>query len=291
MISAALLLLPALAVASPLNSAYTPLERRDAGPPLDQITIVDSGYSGNGCPQGSVSTTLSPDKTLITFGFDKFQTFIAPGLSPAEKTKQCQLHLSLKYPGGFQYAVTDATYHGYARLDASVTGTFLSTYYFSQSASQTCTTRSSISGPGWLLGDVYTKHDQVETTATIWSPCGATGLLNINNRIALTSSTASGTGEVSNDDATVAFTQQAHVSWRQCVPGGSTGGGTFTPGPGGVVEDRDAPTSAADPPPQFSIIPGGGTVVTPGGGSTGPISPSPSNVWTIGPGSTTITHG
>jgi hypothetical protein len=64
MISAALLLLPALAVASPLNSAYTPLERRDAGPPIDQITIVDSGYSGNGCPQGSVSTTLSPDKTV-----------------------------------------------------------------------------------------------------------------------------------------------------------------------------------------------------------------------------------
>jgi hypothetical protein len=81
-----------------------------------------------------------------------------------------------------------------------------------------CTTKSSISGAGWLAGDVYTKHDQVETTATIWSPCGATGLLNVNNRIALTSTTTAGTGEVSNDDATVAFTQQAHVSWRQCVP-------------------------------------------------------------------------
>ena len=64
MISAALFLLPALAAATPLNSAYTPLDSRDAGPPLDQITIVDSAYSGNGCPQGSVSTTLSPDKTV-----------------------------------------------------------------------------------------------------------------------------------------------------------------------------------------------------------------------------------
>jgi hypothetical protein len=64
MISALLFLLPALAAASPLNSAYTPLERRDAGPPIDQITIESSSYSGNGCPQGSVSTTLSPDKTV-----------------------------------------------------------------------------------------------------------------------------------------------------------------------------------------------------------------------------------
>jgi len=275
-----------------LNSAYTPLERRNAGPPVDQITIESASYSGNGCPQGTVSTTMSPDKTLITFGFDSFQTFIGPTVAASEKTKQCQLHLSLKYPGGFQYAVTDAVYHGYARLDASVTGNFLSTYYFSQSASQTCTTKSSISGAAWLAGDVYTKHDQVETTATIWSPCGATGLLNVNNRIALVSTTTSGTGEVSNDDATVAFTQQAHVSWRQCTPGGTTGGGTFTPGGGSVeIEDRDEATSVADPPPTFSIVPGGTTIVTSGGGSTGPINPSPSNVWTIGPGSTTITHG
>jgi hypothetical protein len=74
--------------------------------------------------------------------------------------------------------------------------------------------------------------------------------------------------------------------------GGSTGGGTFTPGSGEVVEERsDAPSNVADPPPTFSIVPGGTTIVTPGGGSAGPVYPSPSNVWTIGPGSTTVTHG
>ncbi|KAG9230128.1 hypothetical protein BJ875DRAFT_385821 [Amylocarpus encephaloides] len=218
MYSAALLLLPALAVASPLNSDFTPLERRDSAPPADQITITSASYSGNGCPQGTVSTSIAPDKTLITFGFDAYQVYIGPTASQSEKSKACQLHLQLKYPGGFQYSITDAVYHGYARLDAGVTGSFLSTYYFSQSAAQTCTTRSSISGAGWKLGDVYTKHDQVETTATIWSPCGDTGLLNINNRISLTASNSKASGELTNDDATVAFTQQAHVSWRQCTP-------------------------------------------------------------------------
>jgi hypothetical protein len=75
------------------------------------------------------------------------------------------------------------------------------------------------------LGDVYTKTDKIETTATVWSPCGTTGILNINNRISLTSTNSTASGELSNDDATVAFTQQLHVSWRPCTPGSPAIGG------------------------------------------------------------------
>jgi hypothetical protein len=104
------------------------------------------------------------------------------------------------------------------------------------------TTRTSFTGGGALKdGQVYTKQDKVETTATVWSPCGTTGILNINNRVSLTSKRNTAfthvndvrfagaklfvldkksdqTGELSNDDATVAFTQQLHVSWRTCTP-------------------------------------------------------------------------
>ena len=80
-------------------------------------------------------------------------------------------------------------------------------------------------GGGSLLnGQVYTKQDSIETTSTIWSPCGNNGILNINNRISLTSKNSSAAGELSNDDATVAFTQQLHVAWRKCT--GSSSGST-----------------------------------------------------------------
>lgn len=190
-----------------------------AVPDPNQITIIDTAYSGSGCPQGSVSTSTSPDKTVITYGFDAFQTFIGPGTTPADRSKNCGIHLNLKYPGGFQYSVVDATYHGWARLDKGVTGTFVTTYFFSQEASKTSTTRMSVAGGGKLAeGEVYTKNDKIETTATVWSPCGTTGILNINNRLSLTSSDSKASGELSNDDATVAFTQQLHVSWRACTP-------------------------------------------------------------------------
>jgi hypothetical protein len=79
------------------------------------------------------------------------------------------------------------------------------------------TTRSSIANPGWLNGNVYTKEDEVPTTAVIWSPCGAEGILNVNNRISLAANTTAGTGELTNDDATISFEHQVHVSWQACT--------------------------------------------------------------------------
>lgn len=123
--------------------------------------------------------------------------------------------------------MVDATYHGWARLDDGVNGTFITTYYFSEDAGKTQTTRMSVSGGGaFANGLVYTKQDSVETTATIWSPCGANGILNVNNRIALTSKNANAAGEMSNDDATVAFTHQLHVAWRECKVANAAGAAT-----------------------------------------------------------------
>lgn len=55
-------LLPALVAASPL-SQVNPDGWAD-GPDPKQIQINSVSFSGNGCPQGSVSTSISPDKTV-----------------------------------------------------------------------------------------------------------------------------------------------------------------------------------------------------------------------------------
>lgn len=66
------------------------------------------------------------------------------------------------------------------------------------------------------MGQVYTKNDQIPTTSLVWAPCGATGILNINNRIGLISRNASTFGMITDDDATIAFTQQLHLEWAIC---------------------------------------------------------------------------
>jgi hypothetical protein len=153
----------------------------------------------------------------VTFGFDSFQAAIGRNADPNGKQKNCQIHLNLRYPSGFQLSVLTATYHGYVRLDEGVTANFISSYYFSQDASHTANTRTTIRGPEYANGKSYTKTDNVETTATVWSPCGANGIMNVNNRIALTSATPTGSGEISNDDATFKFEQKLRIAWRRCT--------------------------------------------------------------------------
>lgn len=201
---AGLLALPAVALA--------------AAPPAEQITISSVSHSGNGCPQGSVSSTMNLEKTIITLGFDRFQTYIGPGTSVLDRTKNCQIHVNLKYPSGFSFAVVDSVYHGFALLESGVTSDFLSTYYFSNDAANTCTTRSTIVGGGiWAEGQVYTQQDTVPATNVIRSPCsGSNAILNINNRINLSSSSATASGMISNDDATLALTQQVNIKWYSC---------------------------------------------------------------------------
>ncbi|CRK39464.1 hypothetical protein BN1708_001671, partial [Verticillium longisporum] len=206
-------LAPVLALARP----RFPTVVGPSTPNPNEIQIVSAQFSGSGCPQGSVSTTISPDRTVITFGFDRFQTYIGPGIPFAERTKNCNLHLNLRYPSGFQFAVVESTYHGFAQLDQGVSGTFFSTYFFSQDAGATTTTSTSIEGGGiWKDGQVYTKQDVIPTAALIWAQCGASGILNVNNRINLVSRVPSAYGSITDDDATVAFTQQVNVKWQKC---------------------------------------------------------------------------
>jgi hypothetical protein len=186
-------------------------------PDSSLITISAATFSGNGCPQGTVSTSVSPDKTVITFGFDAFQAYIGPGTAVQDRTKNCQLHLNLKYPSGYSFAVVESTYHGFAMLDSGVKASFLSTYYYSQDAANTATTRTDLTGGGiWAEGQVYTKNDIVPQDNIVKAPCGSTSILNVNNRLLLTSSNSRASGMITDDDATVDISQQINIKWFKC---------------------------------------------------------------------------
>jgi hypothetical protein len=64
--------LPVLAAAYPQANAPSP----------EQITIKDTTYSGNGCPQGSVSTSTSVDRTVSSPSIHTL-----PSLAIARKSK------------------------------------------------------------------------------------------------------------------------------------------------------------------------------------------------------------
>lgn len=93
-----------LSVATPLPQGQ---EVPPAGntPPEGSVRINYVSSSGNGCPQYSVSQWISPDGTTVTMGFDDFSVFIGPTLPQSQQHENCQLHLALTYPGGYQYSI------------------------------------------------------------------------------------------------------------------------------------------------------------------------------------------
>jgi hypothetical protein len=99
-----------------------------------EASIRETSYSGTGCPQNSVSSTISVARDIVTFGFDKFQAIIGPKAKRTETKKSCQLRVGLSYTTGYQLAVLQTTYHGYTRLDDGVNADFESEFYFTEDA-------------------------------------------------------------------------------------------------------------------------------------------------------------
>jgi len=203
-----LALVPFVAAMPPLP----PQEMADAPPP-GSVTIKGVSYGGTGCPQGTMSSQISSDRSIVTLIFDSYIASVGPGIAVTEQRKNCQLNVDLVYPGGFQYSVLSADYRGYSAIQKGVTGTLKSTYYFSGQTAQT-STEYKFEGP--VTGD-YLKHDEADSTSVVWSPCGAAGMLNINSQVRLESKSSSATGLLTTDSTDLKFTQVVYVQWQKCT--------------------------------------------------------------------------
>ncbi|KAF1955096.1 hypothetical protein CC80DRAFT_517280 [Byssothecium circinans] len=199
-------------VVAAIPASIPAIELGDAPPP-GQVTIRGVTYGGTGCPQGTMSTQISSDRTTMTLIFDSYIASIGPGVAVTENRKNCQLNVEVLYPGGFQFSVLSADYRGYAAIQKGVEGTLKSTYYFSGQTDQS-STQYVFKGP--VTGD-YLKHDEANSTSIVWSPCGSTGMLNINSQVRLTSGTSSSAqGLLTTDSTDLKFTQKVYVQWQAC---------------------------------------------------------------------------
>jgi Domain of unknown function (DUF4360) len=90
----------------------------------DEIT-----YGGTGCPQGSLSTAISPDGQAVTVTFDEYYAEVGPDTQPVVR-QFCNLNLPMNIPSGWQYSLVELDYRGYLFLDPRVEARQTSEYYF-----------------------------------------------------------------------------------------------------------------------------------------------------------------
>ncbi|KAK6340840.1 hypothetical protein TWF696_009158 [Orbilia brochopaga] len=184
------------------------------GPDPSLVYVTHINYGGSGCPVGSIAQSFSGDRTYFTLIFDQFIASMGPGIPGTESRKNCQINVGIRYPGGYQFSIFEATYRGFADLPKTQTGTQKATYYFSGDNRQ-CSAESIIKGP---ISRDYVFTDKISTETNVWSPCGVEGLLNINSQVRITSTQnpPKEQGQLTTDSLDGKFQQIMALNWRKC---------------------------------------------------------------------------
>lgn len=175
--------------------------------------IAAATISGTGCQPNTYTTQFSPSGDAFTLGLDSYQAFIGPGTSASDRDRQCDLVLDINYPPGCTLATLSTTYHGFAQLETSVTGTFTSQYSISPgnlsgegSAPGSVTVNSNAFGGN---GNVYTKvDDPIVARVSFAGSNRRTGTFTVRTRIFMNAGQSSRSGLLTQDDVTVAIVSQ-----------------------------------------------------------------------------------
>lgn len=180
--------------------------------PADPIYISRIIYGGNGCPQGSVSELVAPDRQSFTLLMDEYIAEIGPYIDRRDNRKSCQIGVELVVPAGWSYSVATIDYRGFADLDRGVTGTHMASYYF-QGQGATGQFASHFAGP---YANNYQLRDTLGLEAQVWSPCGQTRALNIKSEVRLASRARNAEGVMTVDSVDGTVAMKYGLAWRRC---------------------------------------------------------------------------
>ena len=152
-------------------------------PDADEVYIKNLVTGGSGCPNGTVTESISDDRQAFTLIFDEFYAEVYDGKKM--DTRFCQINLTLHVPSGWQYSLATFDYRGYAYLEEGAAATQRASYYFTGDG-QTTTFQTAIEHDGYDFDDIYQISDTIGMASVVWSPCGAERALNVKTQLQLT---------------------------------------------------------------------------------------------------------
>ena len=179
----------------------------NADPP--DIEIVDVGYGGNGCPQGTASAILSADKTELTVLFDEY---IAETHEEDWRVRRtCNVGVSLKIPPGFSVTLLKLDYRGYARIPKRGFGELRAEYFFAGGRGPSYVRRFPRGHDGNYIATDY-------VVGKTWSACGDSVIARANTSIRAEKASRRSTDEaiVTVDSLDLKAGIIFHIDWRSC---------------------------------------------------------------------------
>ena len=147
----------------------------------DDISLGQPGYGGNGCPDQSVSATLSPDAKALSLLFDSYQVQAGGSSGHSFDRKSCNVAIPVHVPQGLSVSVLAIDYRGFNHLPQGAKSQFNVEYFFAGAVGPAF--RQSFNGP---QDKDYLISNQLTAQAIVWSPCGIDVNLRTNSSIRVT---------------------------------------------------------------------------------------------------------
>ena len=197
--------LTSMAALGVLALAATPLAAH-----ADTLTLGLPGYGGTGCPDGTVSATLSPDARSLSLIFDSYEVTAGGETGRSFDRKSCNVAIPVHVPQGMSVSVLSVDYRGFNHLAPGASSQFNVEYFFAGGRGPSF--RRSFYGP---VDADYTINNPLTIQAMVWSPCGADVNLRTNSSMRVsTVGNREALATVDTEDVNAAIVY--HLQWRAC---------------------------------------------------------------------------
>ncbi|KAJ3269548.1 hypothetical protein HDV01_001310 [Terramyces sp. JEL0728] len=170
-------------------------------------------YGGSGCPQGSSSAYITPDRSAFHIEFAHLTASSGNGTKITDSRKNCQVSVEFDYEAGWQFSLAGVGFTGTLNLQPGVTAVEKTSYYF-QGESDTANFAHTFTGPA--QGD-FNLVDIVPLDQPVWSGCTNDVGLEINTKVQIVNSTTTGPVSSITTSSETGFILQSYTfNWQKC---------------------------------------------------------------------------
>lgn len=139
---------------------------------ITELALGEPRVRGNGCPEGSVGVSLTPDKKTVSFIFDQFISESGNSVELKKNRKRCSITLPIDVPKGWQVTVLQMEQRGFysvPKKGQALIQTQYSLWDKNQRLLQSSIIKKkSIRGPA---DDEFTISNRIKNTP-VYSHCG-----------------------------------------------------------------------------------------------------------------------
>jgi hypothetical protein len=182
----------------------------------DDISIGMPGVGGSGCPQGSVSATLTPDNKTLSVIFDQFVVEAGKAYGPAlQQRKFCDMAIPVHVPQGLSVGIIKVDYRGYMFIPKGGLGRFDVEYFLKSPTSSSRRLRYAKDFPGYADTD-FLLSNTLGLESVVWSACGEDVNLRISSTVTARTNSKREDTIATLDSTDLSASLIYQLQWKKC---------------------------------------------------------------------------